>query len=128
MRALTLQEAFAILSRWKTDSLQLGFFAGTLDKVLPRPMGPLWEIEDVPCIPTSTILVLSCGGLPERKLDLKGSSFRVEDAVLPKLCSVERDGRRVGVTVGGSSFWSELLEITDSTGPVTLAAKKPASL
>jgi hypothetical protein len=112
------------MSRWPT---QLGSFSGTLDKVLSRPPGPLWEIRDVPCIPTSTILVLSCHGFPDQELDLERSSFRLEDAMLPKPYSVVGDAS-VGVIVGGSPLWSELLEITTSTGPVTLAAKNPALL
>jgi hypothetical protein len=127
MRTASLQEALSILAKWKTEARQLGRFGGTLDKVPSLPTGPLREIKDVPSIPTSTILVLSSEGLPDRSLDLKGSSFRVEDATLPKPWSVERDDTRVGVTVGPSSFWSEALEITTSDGSETLAAKHPAS-
>ena len=128
MRTASLQEALSILAKWKTEARQLGHFGGTLDKVPSLPTGPLWEIKDVPSISTSTILVLSCEDLRERRLDLKGSSLRVEASLLPKPWSVERDDSRVAVTVGPCSYWSEAVEITTSDGSETLAAKNPAAL
>lgn len=108
MKTVTQQEALSILSRWKTEARQLGHFGGTLDKVPSLPTGPLSKIKDVPCIPTSTILVLCCEDQPERRLDLKESSFRVEDAMLPQRWSVETavevSTRRSEVLPSGQSY------------------------